>query len=345
VSRLKVLVVDDSAFARKVIRETLERDPDIEVVGIARDGLEALEKFALLKPDLLTLDLMMPDLDGIGVLRALPKDNFPRVIVVTTSGSDTDVALEALELGAVDIVQKPTAQATDRLYDLGTELLAKVKEAGRAVPRRAPLPEPMRVPAPALSSAARLIVIGTSTGGPQALSQIFRALPAGLKVPIAIALHIPAGYTGPLAARISLNSAIPMEEAHEGMELLPGRAVLAAGGLHLRIREVAGRFFAVVSSAPRDLPYHPSVDELFKSAAAAAGSGVVGVVLTGMGNDGEAGSAAIRAAGGRVLAESEESCVVYGMPRTVIEGGHANAQAPLEGIPALLVHTVASIRG
>lgn len=338
---IRVLVVDDSAFARKVIREVLSRDPGIDVVGIARDGLEALEKISELKPDVVTLDLIMPDLDGLSVLRALKDHDAPRVIVVSISGSESEIAVEALQNGAVEVVTKPTPLATDRLYELRNELVEKVKAAAIAKPRhRTATPaalKPAPVSAPKAASACKLIVIGTSTGGPQALTDLFKALPSGLPVPMAIALHIPAGYTGPLAARLDQASAVTVREAKDGMELLPGQAVIAPGGMHLRIRSVEGKFFASVTGDPADSLYRPSVDVLFESAAQAAGSGAMGVIMTGMGDDGLRGSGAIRAAGGRLLAESESSCVVYGMPRSVIEAGLTDANAPLESLPRLIV--------
>jgi two-component system, chemotaxis family, protein-glutamate methylesterase/glutaminase len=343
--KIRVLIVDDSAFARKVIREVLARDPEIEVLGIARDGLEALEKIAELKPDVITLDLIMPDLDGIGLLKSLPKDNFPKVIVVSVSGANTDLAIEALERGAVDIVTKPTAQATDRLYEIGGALLDKIKAVANAKPRVVPTAtkeielsdfSPLKTSREKMD----LVVIGTSTGGPQALHQLFKALPADLPVPIAVALHIPPGYTPALAERISSVSKVKLVEAKDGMELVAGQAVIAPGGLHLKIRSEEGRLFAVVTSLPLETAHHPSVDVLFHSAAALPGITTLGVVLTGMGNDGESGAKAIHKAGGRVVAESAASCVVYGMPRSVIEAGWANSQALLEDMPGLIVANI-----
>lgn len=343
VSPIRVLVVDDSAFARKVVREVLSKSPEIEVVGYARDGLEALEKIAELKPDVVTLDLLMPELDGIGVLRALPKDNPPKVIVVSVANSEADLAIEALQNGAVDLVSKPTPLPTDRLYELSTELIDKVKMVALAHPRLLSSVEVKREAetiasmSSATGAQGRLVVIGTSTGGPQALTEIFKSLPAGLPVPLAIALHIPAGYTAPLAARLSRASAVPVEEATDGMELKPGHAVIAPGGMHLRIHSVGDKFYASVSREPIDMLYHPSVDILFESAAECAGSGAIGVILTGMGNDGTGGATALKASGARVLTEAASSCIVYGMPRSVSEAGLSNAEAPLEKMSELIV--------
>ena len=253
--RIRVLVVDDSAFARKVIREVLERDPEIEVVGIARDGLEALEKVNDLRPDVVTLDLVMPDLGGLGFLRALPKVDAPRVVIVSVSGSETELAIEALHTGAVEIVMKPTPLPTDRLYDLANELVTKVKAAALARPLNLdlgghPPAQAATLPAAIVEVSTRLVVIGTSTGGPQALTQLFKNIPAALPVPVVIALHIPAGYTEPLAARISLQGGMQVVEAKHGMELLPGQAVIAPGGQHLRVMARGGRLFADISVEP-----------------------------------------------------------------------------------------------
>lgn len=338
--KIRVLIVDDSAFARKVIREVLSSDPEIDVVGFARDGLEALERIAEVRPDVITLDLLMPDLDGLGLLRALPKENSPRVIVVSASASDSELALEALEQGAIDLITKPTPLPTDRLYELSSELVKKVKAAAIANPK--PLIDP-QLPSENLQTgtpSASLVVIGTSTGGPQALTTLFKSLPGNLPVPVAIALHIPAGYTGPLSARLTKLGGMVVVEAQDGAELLPGQAVIAPGGLHLKIKNRDGKFFALVTREPIDSIHHPSVDILFTSAAEAAGSGAVGLILTGMGNDGSQGARAIKEVGGKVLAESSSSCVVYGMPRVVIEAGTAVAEAPLQQLAALLVYQV-----
>lgn len=352
-SRIRVLVVDDSAFARKVLREVLARDRAIEVVGTARDGLEALEKVAELRPDVMTLDLIMPELDGLGVLRGLPKESPPAVVVVSISQAESELVVEALQNGAVDLVTKPSSLATDRLYELSAELVAKVKDAAQSIPRLRPatalgtaaesvgLARP-RGPA---GAGARLLVIGTSTGGPQALTQIFSALPAALPVPVAIALHIPAGYTAPLAARLSQLGGTRILEARDGMEFRPGEGLIAPGGQHLGVRADGPRLRAAVSREPLDAPHHPSVDVLFESAARHAGSGTVGLILTGMGDDGLRGAGAIRRAGGRMLAESAASCVVYGMPRSVIEAGLADAVAPLASVPQRLAALLFEGRG
>jgi len=338
---VRVLVVDDSAFARKVLRESLSRVPGIEVVGIARDGLEALERIAELSPDVITLDLVMPNLDGVGVLRALDGAERPKVVVVSTSDAESELGIEALQAGAVEVVHKPTATANDRLYELSGELADAVLLAAQARPRRTESPGPL-LPLPVVQGETRtkVVVIGTSTGGPQALTRLLCALPANFPVPVGIVLHIPVGYTEALARRLDDVCGIDVREASEGLELRPGLAVLAKAGEHLELQK-RGRWGAAhLVSEPADVPHRPSVDVLFRSAAAAFGSGVLGVVLTGMGDDGLDGGRRISAAGGRLLAESESSCVVYGMPRCIQEAGLAEAEAPIEGMADLLLRSL-----
>ena len=335
---IRVLIVDDSAFARKVLREALSGSPALEVVGIARDGLEALEKIAELKPDVVTLDLVMPNLDGLGVLRALTPGQGPRVVIVSISDSHSALGVEALQIGAVDLVPKPTALATDRLYDLSAELVAKVIAAGSSVNRSfEPAPPPR--PANLRAGTTRLVVIGTSTGGPQALTRLLTALPADMPVPVAVVLHIPPGYTETLARRLNDACAVTVFEAAEGSLLLPGTVAIARAGIHLRVRLEADAITARLDFQPRTAAFCPSVNELFESAAAALGPGVLGVVLTGMGDDGLEGARAIHRAKGRTLTEAESSCVVYGMPRVVVEEQLSVGQAPIEGMAdAILRH-------
>jgi two-component system chemotaxis response regulator CheB len=333
VPKVRVLVVDDSAFARKVLRESLSASPMIEVVGTARDGLEALEKIAELEPDVITLDLVMPNLDGIGVLRSLDRERGPRVVVVSISDGNSDLGIEALQNGAVDLVHKPTALATDRLFELSAELRSKVLAAANAArwrPRATTPQAPIRQFSKA--SAVQIVVIGTSTGGPQALSHVVPALPPNFPVPVAIALHIPAGYTDALARRLNEVSAVDVVEARDEIELRAGLVVIARGGAHLVLGNRDGKHVARVDYAPSSDLYTPSVDRLFHSAAAEFGGGVLGVVLTGMGDDGVIGARAIHAAGGLLLTESESSAIIYGMPRCVYEAGLNASAVPLTSV-------------
>ncbi len=340
--KIRVLIADDSAFARKVVREILQHAPDIEILDIARDGLEAVEKVAALDPDVLTLDLVMPGLDGVGVLQALPKQRRTRVVVVSSSNAESDLGIAALEAGAVDLVEKPTALATQQMYEMGERLVAAVRVAAGA---RLPIPigpadrQLAAAKAPGRTALnSEIVLIGTSTGGPQALSVLLAAMPADLPVPLAIVVHMPPGYTESLARRLSELSALDVVEAYEGQVLLPGMAVVARAGAHLRIRREHGRLVSGLDFKRKPGELHqPSVDVLFTSAVAASDGRVLGVVMTGMGEDGLAGARAIVDRGGRVITESEVSSVVYGMPRAVNEAGLADATAPLENLASLIL--------
>ncbi|MEO8179608.1 MAG: chemotaxis-specific protein-glutamate methyltransferase CheB [Deltaproteobacteria bacterium] len=338
-SRIRVLVVDDSAFARKVLRQALDSQPGIEVVGIAADGLEALEKIAALKPDVVTLDLVMPHLDGVGVLRELAtQQGAPRVVVVSFSSGESELVVEALQIGAVDFVKKPTALATDRLYELSADLVAKVIAAAAARPSASVFPAPLQRPVLERPVTRRkLLVVGTSTGGPQALTRLLALLPANFPIPVAIALHIPAEYTEALARRLSEGCALRVVEAREGLELEVGLVLLAKGGQDLQVERQGERTVARLTDHSGASLYVPSVDLLFQSAARAWGPATLGVVLTGMGDDGLEGARSIVASGGEVLTEAESTSVIYGMPRCVREAGLSAEQAPLEDMAAAIV--------
>ena len=335
--RIRVLIVDDSAFARKVLRQALESQPQIEVVGIAADGLEALEKIGVLAPDVVTLDLMMPQLDGLGVLRELSTlTAAPKVIVVSFSSGESELVVEALQLGAVDFLRKPTALATDRLYELSGDVAAMViAAAGARRPLIAPAPASVRAP-PRPASSREILVIGTSTGGPQALTRLLGALPGDFPIPIAIALHIPVEYTAPLAQRLNTASALHVVEASDQLELTPGLAVLAKGGLDLQVERRGQSLAARLTAQASTSLYVPSVDVLFQSAARACGPRTLAAVLTGMGNDGLEGARAVVAAGGAVLTESESTSVIYGMPRCVREQGLSLEEVSLDELAAAL---------
>ena len=317
--RARVLVVDDSAFARTVLARLLRASGAIDVVATARNGRDALERIAELDPDVVTLDLTMPELDGIGVLRALEARRRPRVLVVSISSIDTDLGSEAMLLGAVDVIAKPTALANDRLSELGDELVAKVLATAETL--HLPVTDDdLPVTRARPEHPVELVVVGTSTGGPQALTRLVTSLPANLAAPVAMVLHIPIGYTEALAARLDRVSPLHVVEAHDGMIFEPGLVALARGGMHLHIERAGSRFRARLAASPARA-FMPSVDELFTSAAASVRGGVLGVVLTGMGDDGLAGSRAIAAAGGSLLCEAPSSCVVSGMPPAVYEAG------------------------
>jgi two-component system chemotaxis response regulator CheB len=338
--RPRVLVIDDSAFARKVLREVLTSSGRVEVVGIARDGLEALEQIEALDPDAITLDLVMPNLDGVGVLKALAPERRIRTVVVSVSDADSELGAEALALGAFDVVHKPTTLASPLLYELGDELVRKVVAAAatRTADRASVTPAETARPDAAVHPAA--VVIGTSTGGPQALTRLLTALPRDFPVPIAAALHIPAGYTDSLARRIDNAALIHVCEATDGLVLRPGLAVIARGGIHMRLERRGADVVARLGVDPVTAPHRPSIDVLFASAATAYDGRLLAVVLTGMGSDGLEGARAVRGAGGTVLAESPASAVVYGMPRAVWEAGIASEEHSIDTMAAAVLRKV-----
>lgn len=342
---IRVLVVDDSAYVRKVVSQMLARSPFIEVVGTARDGQHALELVAQLQPDVVTLDLLMPVLDGIGFLREQMARRPVPVVVCSIASQSGELALQALDAGAVDFVQKPTALATEKVFEISAELIEKVKAAASVqLARLAPLPLPPPAALSATPAGTRqvdIVVLGISTGGPQALRFLVPQFPANFPVPLALVLHMPLGYTEMYAAKLDEDCHLEFREAHEGDAVRPGLALLAPAGRHLSfVRLPDGQVVAHLDARPFDLPHRPAVDVLFRSAAEVFGPRVLGVVMTGMGSDGRAGAQAIKERGGRVFTEAEESCVVYGMPRSVVEAGFSDkcvhldrmAQAILEAI-------------
>lgn len=342
---IRVLVVDDSAFVRKVVTQMLRRSPFIEVVGTARNGADALEQVERLQPNVVTLDLVMPVMDGVTFLREQMKRRPVAVIVCSITHETGAVALEALEAGAVDFVQKPTALATDRIYEIGDELVAKVKAAASVTlaPHADPVADPVapKQIEPAGTHRFDIVVIGISTGGPQALRDLIPRLPTTFPVPIAIVLHMPVGYTLMYAKRLDEVSALQVVEAGEGDPVRAGTVFIAPAGRHLVLtRATNGEVMTHLAMQPSDTPHRPAVDVLFRSAADVYGSRVLGIVMTGMGNDGLLGSAHIKALGGTIVTEAESSCVVYGMPRAVVEANLSDLSAPLTGMAAAIMERV-----
>lgn len=340
---IRTLIVDDSAFVRKTVREILSRSPYIDVVGVARDGEEALELVAELKPDVVTCDLTMPRLDGVGFVRQqMARAPLP-ILILTASPQDATLVLDALNAGAVDLVQKPTALANEQLLNIREQLVEKVKTAARVPVSHLHLAidgEAPAAPAPVSTgpTKADVVVIGVSTGGPQALRLLLPELPANFPVPIAMVLHMPLGYTAPFAEKLNELSAIDVAEAREGDLLRPGLALLAPAGRHLELRRNRqGAVVAHLTMHPIDRTHRPSVDVLFRSAAEVHGSRVLGIVMTGMGDDGKEGAAWIKAQGGTILTEAESSCIIYGMPRSVVEAGLSDAAIPLSKISSTIL--------
>ncbi|MGE5220903.1 MAG: chemotaxis-specific protein-glutamate methyltransferase CheB [Omnitrophica WOR_2 bacterium] len=347
-SPVRVLVVDDSAYIRKVITQILQSAPGIEVVGTAWNGAEALQKVSELKPDVITLDLYMPEMDGVEFLKAQMNLRSIPVVVCSVASEKEDLLIAAMEAGAIEFVQKPTALATEKVYNISEELVQKVITASSIPPERLPhLLEPQQtgittqLPAIKAKGLIDVVVIGASTGGPQALRTILPQLPKDFSLPIAIVLHMPESYTGPFAKRLNELCALEVLEAAEGLEMKPGRVILAKAGSHLKFfRDSDGRILSHMNRLTDDSLHRPSVDVLFKSAADIYGSHTLGIVLTGMGSDGTHGAAWIKAQGGMVVTESETTCVVYGMPRSVVEAGLSDKISPLGELPKFILETI-----
>lgn len=341
---IRVLLVDDSAFVRKFLRQMLSKSPFIEVVAAARNGAEALEFVEQYKPDVVTLDLNMPGADGLTFLKNQMARRPVPAIVVSMAAKDGQQVLEALEAGAVDFIQKPSGLANERILEIGEDLIAKVKAAAGA---RLPKPltpadsGPVPVPLGQQPMSTDIIVIGISTGGPQALRYLIPRLPRELPVPVAIVLHMPPGYTELFAQSLDELSDLEVTEAKEGQTLQPGSVLLAPAGMHLSfVRKENGTVSAHLSVTPLDTPHRPAADVLFQSAAEVFGPRVLAIVMTGMGSDGTRGAAWIKARGGRVFAEAEESCVVYGMPRSIVEAGLCDKSVPLAKMAATIAESL-----
>ena len=341
---VRVLIVDDSAYVRKVVAQMLGRSPFVEVVGTARDGREALELTAELNPDVITCDLNMPVMDGITFVRTQMAERPTPIVIISIAAGAGEQVLAALDAGAVDFVQKPTALATERLMDMADELVEKVKAAARA-PRRFPGSTKVEVFEPPVfarqaSGPFDIVVLGISTGGPQALKQIIPQIPADFPVPVAIVMHMPVGYTEMYAQKLDESSLVHVVEASEGQVVRPGMVFIAPGGRHLSLVRDGDKVVTHLDLRPLDMPHRPAADVLFQSAAEVYGERVLGVVMTGMGSDGRDGAAWIKARGGSILTEAEETCVVYGMPRSVVEAGLSDAVVPLDRMPRAIMERV-----
>jgi two-component system chemotaxis response regulator CheB len=342
-SLVRVLVVDDSAYVRKVVKQMLSRSPFIDVVGMARDGREALELVEELKPDVVTLDLVMPGMDGIEFLeKQMARKPLP-VVIVSISGERSELVVKALNLGAIDFVQKPSALATERMFEMSDLLVEKVKEAAGVALRNVAVPDQPPAVKEWTAGGPRvvdMVVIGVSTGGPQALRYLIPQFGANFPVPVAVVIHMPIGYTEMYAESLSAISQIPVAEATEGRPIRQGEVVIAPAGRHLTFLRRDGEVLAHLDARPLDTPHRPAVDVLFRSAAEIYQSRVLGVVMTGMGTDGKEGAAWIKSKGGLIFTEAEESCVVYGMPRAVEEAGLSDRSIPLTRLTQAILELI-----
>ena len=342
--RIRVLVVDDSALMRKLIPAILTRDSSIEVIGTAMDGAFALKKIEELHPDVVTLDLDMPRMDGMEALRMIMRRAPLPVILFSTHSKEGGYAtLKALALGAVDFLAKPKDAAAGHLEQIADELIAKIKVAKRAAGRKLPpaVIEESAAPKKGLRShlpPRRVIAIGISTGGPNALQYVLSQIPADFQSTIVIVQHMPEGFTEMFAKRLDECCALEIHEARSGDLLIAGRVLICPGNRHMMVRRMPRGDMVVLSDGPPVNGHRPSADVLFHSVAQEFGLTAVGVIMTGMGEDGAEGLGAIKAAGGMTIAQSEDTCVVSGMPRAAILKGHANKIIPLEGLSSYLVN-------
>lgn len=330
---MRVFLVDDSAFVRRALSRVLLSHPGYQVVGEAANGIEALEQIPRLDPDVVTLDVAMPGLDGLQVLRALLRWN-PRLKVLMLSAHTREGAgatIEALSAGAVDFIDKASYNVMD-LETLRREVLQKL-EACTPAPPVSTEREPRPALDPAAAANCELCVIGASTGGPAALQRIIERLPAGFPMPVVVVQHMPVGFTKPFAQRLNSLSRLQVDEAVDGERLVRGQVRIAPAGSHLR---VTANLATLLGAEPADAKHVPSIDLTMKSAARARPGRVLGILLSGMGEDGAEGMAAIRAGGGLTLAESEASCVVYGMPRAALARGGVSCMLPLPEIAGYL---------
>jgi len=341
--RIRVLVVDDSALMRKLIPATLARDPSIEVVGTAMDGAFALKKIEELKPDVVTLDLEMPRMDGMETLRLIMRRApLPVILLSTHSKEGAYSTLKGLALGAVDFIPKPVDASAGHLDTVASQLIDKIKLAKRVVGRKLPPavvpedPRPKKGARPALPP-NRIIAIGISTGGPNALQFVLSQIPADFPSSIVVVQHMPEGFTEMFAKRLDECCALDVQEARSGDLLVAGRALVCPGNRHIMVRRMPRGDMVVLSDSPPINGHRPSADVLFHSVAQEFGLTAVGVLMTGMGEDGAEGLGAIKAAGGMTIAQSEDSCVVSGMPRAAILKGYAAKVVPLDSLAGFLV--------
>jgi two-component system chemotaxis response regulator CheB len=346
-TKTKVLIVDDSALMRQVLSEILSEDPGLEVVGTAPDPYIAWTKIERLRPDVLTLDVEMPRMDGLTFLEKLMRAHpMPVVMVSSLTERGCETTLRALELGAVDFITKPKADVVQGTAEMGAEIAAKVRAAAlarvsllRPARAKAAAPAPLER-SPLLKTTHAVIAVGASTGGTEALREFLTALPPD-SPGVVIVQHMPEKFTRSFAERLDQLARIRVYEARDGDRILPGHALIAAGNYHMEVVRSGAEYGVRVFSGERVNLHRPSVDVLFHSAAKVLGANAAGVIMTGMGNDGAAGLLAMRKAGARTIAQDEATCVVFGMPREAIAMGAAERVAPLTAIASTVLGMLA----
>ncbi|HSP58811.1 MAG TPA: chemotaxis response regulator protein-glutamate methylesterase [Halomonas sp.] len=343
-ARIRVLCVDDSALIRDLLSEIINSHPDMEVVAVAPDPIAARDLIKRHNPDVLTLDVEMPRMDGLDFLERLMRLRpMPVLMVSSLTQAGSEVTLRALELGAVDFVAKPALGIRSGMLEYGEQIADKIRAAARSrprQPRRRDAPPPTRLKAPLMTS-EKLVIIGASTGGTEAIRQVLEPLPANSPA-ILITQHMPGGFTRSFAERLNRLCQISVKEAEDGERVVPGHAYIAPGDTHLKLARSGANYIVRLDDGPPVNRHRPSVDVLFHSAAAQAGRNAIGVLLTGMGKDGAVGLLEMREAGAETLAQDEASCVVFGMPREAIALGGACDVVALDDIAPKLMSLVAA---
>ncbi|HZU30434.1 MAG TPA: chemotaxis response regulator protein-glutamate methylesterase [Candidatus Angelobacter sp.] len=342
--KVRVLVVDDSALMRKLIPQILARDSEIEVIGTAMDGAFGLKKIEDLRPDVVTLDLEMPRMDGLELLRQMTRRfRIPVIVVSALTTEGATATFKALALGALDFVAKPRDAASAHMEAIAQDLIGKIKVAAKSKMRNTTAQisfdyiKPNKKPQRQRREPTKVIAIGISTGGPNALQYFLAQLPGDFPGSIVVVQHMPEGFTELFSRRLNESCAIDVKEAQSGDLLIAGRALICPGDRHIKVRSMPLGNTVVLSDEPRVNGHRPSVDVLFRSMATEFGSRAVGVIMTGMGDDGANGLGLIKNAGGITIAQSEDSCTVFGMPKAAIERGHAMRVVPLDLMANTLV--------
>ena len=332
----RVLIVDDSAVVRQCLTRQLSADPSIQVVGTAPDPFVARDKILELKPDVLTLDVEMPRMDGITFLKKLMALHpMPVVVLSSLTAQGTETALQALEAGAVEVLCKPSAAYA--IDEMGAKLIAAVKSAARArVSKRSAEPAKPMAPLAMASTTDKLLAIGASTGGVQALTEVLTRFPKNAPGTIVVQ-HMPAHFTSSFANRLNGLCQVEVREAANGDSVIPGRVLIAPGGMHTLLRRSGARYYVEIKDGPEVHHQKPAVDVMFDSVARYAGANAVGAILTGMGADGAAGLLSMLKAGAKTIAQDEKSCVVFGMPMEAIKCGAAQNIVPLNEVAGLLI--------
>lgn len=350
-TKIKVLIVDDSAIIRKILTENLSALPDIEIVGTAPDPYIARDKIIQLKPDVLTLDVEMPRMDGITFLEKLMKSYpIPVIILSTLTPSGCNLALKAFELGAIEVIHKPEIDVSFRLNEMIAQLADKIRAAHQAKNKiQGTKREPVTINKIQksqihLKTTDKVVAIGSSTGGTEAIRYILPTLPANFPG-IVIAQHMPANFTKSFAENLNTLCALEVREAVDNDTIRPGLALIAPGNFHMIARRSGARYYVNIQQGPMVHHQRPAVDVLFNSVAKYVGHNAIGVILTGMGKDGAEGLLRMKNAGAKTIGQDEKSCVVYGMPKAAYECGAVDHVKSLEMIPGFLIHLLNSISG